>query len=96
MWSHVVATKVGVRELKERATEVMRRVRENGEEFEVTYRGQTVARIIPVGEQSRVDHEYLDQFWKEWDELAAEIGSRWPPGVSALDAIREDRGRLGD
>ena len=33
-------------------------------------------------------------YWERWDALAAEIGKTWPKGVSAVDAIREDRSRL--
>ncbi len=39
---------VGVRELKQHTSEVLRRVRENGETIEVTFRGRVVARLVPV------------------------------------------------
>ena len=42
---------IGVRELKERASQVLRRVRERGEEVEVTHHGRVVARLIPVSRQ---------------------------------------------
>ena len=39
---------VGVRELKQRTSEVLRRVRERGEPVDVTFRGEVVARLVPV------------------------------------------------
>ena len=47
-------TRVGVRELRQRASEFLRRV-ENGESFEVTDRGRPVAMLAPLPEQSPLD-----------------------------------------
>jgi prevent-host-death family protein len=81
---------IGVRELKERASDVIRSVRENHETFSITYRGRVVARLMPVG-NGKVDEAEEDALWDEIDELAAEIGRRWPKGVSAADAVLEQR-----
>jgi prevent-host-death family protein len=40
--------KIGIRELKEQATAVVRRVREEGVEYVITLRGEPVAVILPV------------------------------------------------
>lgn len=130
---------VGVRELNERTSEVVRRVREGGETIDVTYRGRVVARLIPASgayrdgetgeamptgkdqpatgigsarrarfvtvdellEEQRngiaarpVDPEELAAWWAEHDRLVEEIGAHWPEGVSAVDAIREQRREL--
>lgn len=45
---------VGVRELRQRASDVLRRV-ENGETFEVTDRGRPVARIVPIVELNALE-----------------------------------------
>ncbi len=42
---------IGVRELKQHASQVLRRVRERGEEIEVTHHGRVVARLVPVERQ---------------------------------------------
>ena len=47
-------TRVGVRELRQRASELLRRV-ENGESFEVTDRGRPVALLAPLPDQSPLD-----------------------------------------
>ncbi|MEJ2262088.1 MAG: type II toxin-antitoxin system prevent-host-death family antitoxin [Anaerolineales bacterium] len=79
---------VGVRELKQRASELIRMVREEGSEIQVTYRGEVVALLIPV---TRSTPQAEAQTWAEIDHLAAEIGARWPAGVSAAEAISESR-----
>ena len=81
---------VGVRELKERTSEVLRRVRERGEEVDVTFRGRVVARVVPVGKR-RVTGAKGRAVWGEIDRLAHEIGARWPKQVSAARAVREAR-----
>jgi prevent-host-death family protein len=47
-------TRVGVRELRQRASELLRRV-ENGESFEVTDRGRPVAMLAPLPERGPLD-----------------------------------------
>jgi prevent-host-death family protein len=81
---------VGVRELKQHTSEILRRVREQGETVDVTYRGRVVARVIPVegGPSVRSDWQ---AFWADWDRLSAEISAEWPEGLSAEDAINDVR-----
>jgi len=85
--------KVGIREFKRDASKILRRVREDGESFDVTYHGRVVARLTPV-EELEEEPRTLDEIFDTWDALAEEIGENWPKGLSAVDAIREDRGRL--
>lgn len=78
---------VGVRELKQRASELIRRVREEGDEILVTYHGKVVARILPAAPGP----EAMQRAWEDLDQLAAEIGKWWPEGGSAVEAIVEAR-----
>lgn len=78
---------VGIRELKQRTSELIRMVRESGNKIQITYRGEVVALLIPVT-RSQQDEA---QAWAEIDHLAAEIGARWPEGLSAAEAITESR-----
>jgi prevent-host-death family protein len=78
---------VGIRELKQQASELVRMVRETGKEVQVTYHGQVVALLIPVKRASKDDKNA----WVKLDNLAAEIGARWPKGTSAADAVSEAR-----
>ena len=79
---------VGIRELKQQASELVRRVRETGEEVQVTYHGEVVALLIPVKSSGKKDDV---KAWSKLDNLAAKIGARWPKDVSAADAISEAR-----
>ena len=78
---------VGIRELKQQTSELIRRVREQGDEIQVTLHGKVVARILPVAPAAANSR----QAWKDLDLLAAEIGKHWPEGVSAVDAMTEAR-----
>lgn len=84
---------VGVRELKQHTTQILRQVRQRSVEVQITYRGQIIARLLPV----RLTKPILPRrssVWTDLDELAAEIGARWPAKVSAVDAVREGRREL--
>jgi prevent-host-death family protein len=80
---------VGIRELKQQASELIRQVREENQEIQVTYRGEVVALLVPVKRSDPPDEK--SQAWVELNLLAAEIGAHWPQGVSAADAIAEGR-----
>ena len=79
---------VGIRELKQQTSELIRLVREKGSEIQVTYHGQVVALLVPV-KKSRAKDE--SKAWTSLDNLAAEIGAHWPKGVSAAEAVAEGR-----
>ena len=64
---------VGVRQLKQNASAVLRRV-QAGEILEVTDRGRPVARLVPIKPLSR------------WDQLVAE-GRLIPAKVSVQEAL---------
>ena len=83
-------TSMGVRELKAHISEALRRVREQGESIEVTVRGEVIARLVPAlpngqepGDETAV--------WAELERVRDEISRHWPAGVSAVDAVREQR-----
>lgn len=81
---------VGIRELKQRTSDILRRVRQGKESVEITYRGRVVARLVPVEEAPR-KRAGAAAVWVEMDELAAEIGARWPAEVPAERAVAEQR-----
>lgn len=81
---------VGVRELKQRAPAIVREIREAQATYDVTYRGRVVARIVPASEPEQEPFD-LDKWEAELDELAERIGKHWPKGLSAEEAIRDDR-----
>jgi prevent-host-death family protein len=81
--------KVGVRDLKTHASEIVRRVREGQESFELTYRGETVGRIVPTA--PKLDREAIAQSWAEWQEIIASIAAHRIDNVSAEETMREIR-----
>ena len=82
---------VGVRELRASASRILRRVREKREAVDVTYRGEVIARIVPVVSASD-SAKAASAVWSEIDQLAAEIGRRWhPKNKSAADTVSEGR-----
>ncbi len=66
--------KIGIRELKARALQVVREVRETGEAVDITYRGEIVARLTPV-EIPKGAGTFKDA-WKELDAVAHAVGKR--------------------
>ena len=84
---------VGVRELKQQTSRILRRVREDGEVIEITYHGETVARLIPVN-PSVPSEEEMAAVLTDLNQLSAEISAQWPDGVSAMDAINDVRREL--
>jgi prevent-host-death family protein len=79
---------VGIRELKQSASRIVRRVRETGEEMAVTVRGEVVAVLVPVGPKRRTRR---GSPWTDIDALAREVGRRWPKGKTAASAVQEQR-----
>jgi len=68
-------------------------VREKHQVYEVTYRGRVVARLVPsAGEDT--DAWDADKWMADWSELGRQISESWPAGVSAVQAVREQRREL--
>lgn len=80
---------IGVRDLKQRASEILRRLEETGRPVAVTRRGRVVARLVPERRAARPAD--LGDVWAAMDELAGEIGARWPAGAGAVDAVTDQR-----
>lgn len=81
---------IGIRELRTNASELIRRVREQGEIIDITYYGEVVARLVPV-KQLKIRDEELPALWAEMDRRAQEVSAQWSGSHSAVDAVREGR-----
>jgi prevent-host-death family protein len=88
-----VKRSVGVRELRQHATEIVRQVRVRRATVQITYRGKVIAQLMPVREPLPAPKETA-AVWTDLDRLTVEIGARWPTHVSAVDAVREGRREL--
>ena len=91
--------RVGVRELKNQATEILRQVREEQAEYVVTYYGRPVAVLLPVdqewveGEASRAAEAASpgDEVTAELEALREEIGQSWESKKSGVELVSEQR-----
>jgi prevent-host-death family protein len=86
---------VGVRELRQRASELLRRV-EAGETIEITDRGRPVARLAPLPDGSRLEvlksAGEVDSSTAEFADLPEPMASR----ASMLPSAMLDRLRSGE
>ena len=91
------ARTIGVDDLKVQADEIVREVSETGLPVDIVRNGQIAARLSPApttgleAEPRPWTVEERKAFWQRMDALSAEIGRVWPKGVSAVDAVREQR-----
>ncbi len=93
--------KVGIRQLKNEASEIIRAVREQQAEYIVTYRGEPVAVIVPIEEVAKAEQQADDlaeveaqaraDYWARLDVLAAEIAAAWQSEKTAVELIDEQR-----
>ena len=83
---------IGVRELKTKASEIVRNVRKRRARYIITYRGRPVGLLSPLDAQepSRADSSESPA-WDELTRLGKEIGRGWPAGVSSADVLSEMR-----
>ena len=85
-----MAGQIGIRELKEQTSAIVKRIRERNETVIITYRGRAVARIVPFEDASTLRAEGR-RVWRAMDELAKEIGAQRPPDMEAPDELAGQR-----
>jgi prevent-host-death family protein len=91
--------RIGVRELKNQATEILRQVRENQAQYVVTYYGRPVAVLLPVeeawlaGEARRMAQAASpgEELTAELQELRSEAERRGKSAKKAADFVWEQR-----
>lgn len=80
-------------DIGEQAASLVRRARDTGEAVEIEDQGVVVARVVPVRPASGSQND-LHTLWADLDEVAAEINTAWPRGLSAQDAVDDVRREL--
>lgn len=80
---------VGVKELRDNMSRILREAAEKGEEISITGHGREVARLVPP--RKTMTREALARLWRDIHQTADEISALWPEGASAADAVRGDR-----
>jgi prevent-host-death family protein len=86
---------VGVRELKARASEIVRAVRERRARYVITYRGQPVGLLMPldeakIGVQPPAE-ETGESAWEVLTRLGEEIGREWRSPQTSTEILSEMR-----
>jgi prevent-host-death family protein len=86
-------TTIGVRELKNHTSRVIRAVREEMSEYVVTLRGEPVAVLRPLDEEERrrLQQTEIDETLAEMRSLAQEVASAWTSEKSAVELVAEQR-----
>jgi prevent-host-death family protein len=84
---------IGVRELKNKASRVIRTVREDMVEYIVTLRGEPVAVLRPltVSEAERLRGLQREEALAEMRSLASEVGKSWSSDKSGVELISDQR-----
>jgi len=86
---------IGVRELKVRASEIMRNVRKRRARYIITYRGRPVGLLGPI-EPAETSlpvsaSEEAPSAWDELTRLGRDIARGWPAGKTSADILSEMR-----
>lgn len=85
--------RVGVRALKNEATQLLRAVREEGAEYIVTYRGEPVAVLRPftAEDAERLREAEVAARLSSLRALAVEIGGAWQDERSGVEIVEAQR-----
>jgi prevent-host-death family protein len=86
-------TTIGVRELKNQTSRIIRAVREDLSEYVVTLRGEPVAVLRPLTEEEaqRLCGVEIDAALAEMKALAQEVASAWTSEKSGVELVTEQR-----
>jgi prevent-host-death family protein len=80
---------IGIRELKSRASEVVRAVKEEHARYVITQRGKPAAIIVPL--DAAPPEKSADEVWERLQKLGEEIGKGWQSEKSAVEILSEMR-----
>jgi prevent-host-death family protein len=78
-----------VRELKARASEILRSVRERRARYLVTYHGRPIAALVPLDEVEEIEPD--EAAWQELALLGEQIGRSWKSEASSAELLGEMR-----
>ena len=82
---------IGIRDLKVRASEILRNVRRRKTRYVITYRGRPMGMLTPIEEPEPATTMTDDDNWNELVRLGQKIAEGWPAGVNSVDVLSEMR-----
>lgn len=80
---------IGIRELKARASEVVREVKEKRTRYVITQRGKPAALLVPMDAQ--IQKEDADEVWERLEKIREKLGEGWQSEKSAVEILSEMR-----
>lgn len=80
---------IGIRELKARASELVRSVKERHARYLITRNGKPVAILLPV--EAVPPQPDPDEVWARLEALGEEIARNWQSEKSAVEILSEMR-----
>lgn len=80
---------IGIRELKSRASELVRAVKEERARYVITQRGKPAAIIIPV--DAAPPEKSADEVWERLMKIGEELSIGWQSEKSAVEILSEMR-----
>ena len=80
---------IGIRELKSRASEVVRAVKEEHTRYVITQRGKPAAIIVPLDAVPLKKSD--DEVWERLMKIREELGKGWQSEKSAVEILSEMR-----
>jgi prevent-host-death family protein len=85
--------KIGVRELKNQASRIVRRVREESTEYVITLHGEPVAVLRPFTDRDaqKIRQDEIDETLAQMKALADEVAAAWTSPQSGLELVDEQR-----
>ena len=86
-------TTIGVRELKNQASRVIRAVREEMAEYVITVRDEPVAVLRPLTDEDRqkLRQAEIDNALAEMKALAQQVAAAWESPKSGVELVGEQR-----
>lgn len=86
-------TTIGVRELKNKASSIVRSVREEMTEFIITVQGEPVAVLRPFTkkDEQQLHQAKIEETLAEMKSLAQQVAAAWTSPKSGVELVAEQR-----
>jgi prevent-host-death family protein len=86
-------TTIGIRDLKNQTSRIVRSVREEMAEYIITLQGKPVALLRPITEadEQQFRQTQIEEAIAEMKQLAQEVAAAWTSPKSGVDLISEQR-----
>ena len=88
-----MSEKIGVRELKNQASQIVRTVHEELAEYVITVHGKPVAVLRPIldVDEKAWQQSEIDSFVAQMDILAQQVADEWQSDKTAVELLEEQR-----